>query len=188
MSSEKTLPEQRGPWVKLSQTEVYDNPWIKVSHEEVTTPGGTAGIYGNIHFKNRALAIVPIDKDGNTWLVGQHRYTLNQFSWEVPMGGGPLDADSLEAAKRELKEETGYSARSWQQLLTLHTSNSVTDEEAVVFLATNLEAGQQALEASEQDLELKKLPFSDAVAMALSGEITDALSVAALLAVERHLS
>ena len=181
----KKLPEQRGPWLKHSSREVYDNPWINVCHEEVTTPGGTAGIYGSIHFKNRALAIVPIDAQGNTWLVGQHRYTLDQFSWEVPMGGGALDADPLTAAKRELQEETGFTANNWQQLLKLHTSNSVTDEEALIYLASDLVSGAQKLEASESDMQLKKLPFEQAVAMALNGEITDALSVAALLAVSR---
>ena len=181
------LTEQRGPWLKRSSQQVYDNPWIQVCHEEVTTPGGTEGIYGKIHFKNRALVIVPIDEAGNTWLVGQHRYTLNEFSWEVPMGGGALDADPLAAAQRELQEETGYRAKSWQQLLRLHTSNSVTDEEALVYLATDLITGEQKLEASESDLQLKKLPLEQAVNMAVNGEISDALSVAALLAVERLL-
>ncbi|WP_339670797.1 NUDIX hydrolase [Dasania marina] len=181
------LPQQRGPWLKLSSAEVYDNPWVTVTHETVTTPGGTEGIYGNIHFKNRAIVIVPVDEAGNTWLVGQHRYTLDSFSWEVPMGGGPLEVDPLLAAQRELKEETGYSASHWQQLMTLHTSNSITDEEAVVFLATGLMAGEQQLEASEGDLIRKKMPLSAAVAMALNGEVTDALSVAALLAVDRLL-
>lgn len=128
--SDKNKPQQRGPWLRLSAEQVYDNPWISLSHETVITPGGTEGIYGNVHFKNRALAIVPVDEQGNTWLVGQHRYTLDAFSWEVPMGGGPLNEEPLQAAQRELKEETGYSAANWQQLMKLHTSNSVTDEEA----------------------------------------------------------
>jgi 8-oxo-dGTP pyrophosphatase MutT (NUDIX family) len=185
--NKNSLPQQRGPWRKLTSTPVYDNPWIRVSHETVLTPGGTEGIYGNIHFKNRALAIVPLDEEGNTWLVGQHRYTLDEFSWEVPMGGGPLDEEPLIAAQRELKEETGYSAHNWQKILTLHTSNSVTDEQAYVYLATGLQSGEQQLEASEGDLQLRKISFQQAVSMAVNGEITDALSIAALLAVERQL-
>ena len=182
------LPQQRGPWLKLTSQQVYDNPWITLHHETVRTPGGTEGIYGNIHFKNRAIVIVAVDDAANTWLVGQHRYTLDSFSWELPMGGGPLTVEPLLAAQRELKEETGYSAQHWQQIMRLHTSNSVTDEEAVVFLATGLQAGEQALEPSEGDLVVKKLPLSEAVAMALNGDITDALSVAALLAVDRLLT
>lgn len=172
-----------GPWIRESSQEVYDNPWITVTHEQVKTPAGTDGIYGKIHFKNVAIGIVPIDEEGNTWLVGQHRYALDQYSWEIPMGGGPLNEDPLLAAQRELKEETGFSANNWQQLLHLHTSNSVTDEQGFVFVARDLVAGEQRLEDSESDLVVKKLPLHEAHAMVLNGEITDSISVAALLAV-----
>lgn len=179
--------EQRGPWQRLSQKTVYENPWIKVSHEEVITPGDTEGIYGLVHFKTRAVGIVPIDQEGNTRLVGQHRYTLDQFSWEIPEGGASLDEDSLAAAQRELQEETGLHGGSWQSLLKLHLSNSVTDEGGQIFLATELNSGASKLEASESDLVVKTLPLQEAVEMALKGDITDVMSVAGLLTAERFL-
>lgn len=167
-------------WRRVNKKTVYDNPWISVSHESVITPGGTDGIYGVVHFKNHAVGIVPIDDEGNTWLVRQSRYTLGRETWEIPEGGAPVGSDLLQSAKRELEEETGLRAKHWRALLTLHLSNSITDEEATVFIATDLYAGKQQLEASE-DIALRKLPVEEAIAMALAGEITDALSVAGLL-------
>lgn len=177
----------RGPWQRLTSKTVYENPWIRINHEEVITPAGTPGIYGMIHMKNRALAIVPLDREGNTRLVGQFRYALNEYSWELPMGGGKLDQPLLSCAQRELKEETGLHGGDWRPLMKLHTSNSVTDEEGYVFLAQNLIQGEQELEDSESDLVVKSIPLNDAVAMVMRGEITDAISVAALLTVEKVL-
>jgi 8-oxo-dGTP pyrophosphatase MutT (NUDIX family) len=146
----------------------------------VTTPGNTPGIYGKVHFKNYAFGILPIDESGNTVLVGQYRYTLDAYSWEIPMGGGNLEVDPLESAKRELKEETGLLAKEWTPLLTIHTSNSVTDEVGYVYLARDLI--QQAAEPEEtEQLQLKHLPFEEAYEMVMQGEITDSVTVAAIL-------
>jgi 8-oxo-dGTP pyrophosphatase MutT (NUDIX family) len=172
---------QKKTWQKQSSRTAYENPWIKLSHHEVITPAGTEGIYGVVHFKNIAVGIVPIDADNNTWLVKQHRYPLGQDSWEIPEGGSPDSEPILASAKRELEEEAGLIASQWTELLTLHLSNSVTDEKAVIFVAEQLSAGQQSLEDSEGDIEVMKLPLRDAIAMALDGRITDAMSVAALL-------
>ena len=169
-------------WKQLSTRTVWENDWMAVREDEVINPGGGRNLYGNIHFKNRAVAIVPLDDDGNTWLVGQQRYTLGEWSWELPMGGAPLDEEPLAAAIRELREETGLSAADWQELMRLHTSNSITDEVGIVFVARQLTAGEPEFEETE-DLEIRKLPLADAVAMARRGEITDAISVAALLRV-----
>ena len=176
------LAEKIGGWKTKTSTVVYENPWIKVSHEEVLTPKGTDGIYGVVHFKNTAIGILPIDDEGNTWLVKQSRYSLNQYTWEIPEGGCPHGEEPLDAAKRELEEEVGLKARHWEQLMTLHLSDSVTDEFCVIFVARDLFPGTQQLEASE-DIEYKKLPLIDAIEMVKSGEITDAISVAALLRV-----
>jgi 8-oxo-dGTP pyrophosphatase MutT (NUDIX family) len=180
MSDKKYIAEKIGGWKTKTSTVAYENPWIKISHEEVTTPKGTDGIYGVVHFKNTAIGIVPLDEEGNTWLVKQSRYTLNQYTWEIPEGGCPQGEEPLNAAKRELEEEVGLQARDWQQLMTMHLSNSVTDEFCVVFLARQLFSGIQNLESTE-DIEYKKLPLTDAIDMVIRGEITDAISVAALL-------
>ena len=169
-------------WKKLNSKVVFDNDWITVYEEQVINPGGGENDYGRVHFKNKAIAIVPLDDAGNTWLVGQDRYTLGIYSWELPMGGAPCDEDPLAAAKRELKEETGLTAKLWTEIMRLHVSNSITDEEGYVFVARDLEEGATAFDETE-DLQIRKLPFKDAVAMVRLGEITDAMTVAALLAV-----
>ena len=180
--------KQIGPWQRISRDTVYDNPWIRVTHETVKTPAGTDGIYGRVHFKNRALGIVPVDQRGYTVLVGQHRYALDEHCWEIPMGGGPLAEDPLLCAQRELQEETGLYGGDWQTLFKLHTSNSVTDEEGFVYLARNLQRGDADLGHSESDLVTRELPLAEAVAMIERGEITDVISIAGLLAVERLLA
>jgi len=167
-------------WKKLGSRVVYDNPWITVYEDHVVNPGGGENQYGHIHFKNKAIAIVPLDDQGNTWLVGQDRYTLGAYSWEVPMGGAASDEEPLDAAKRELKEETGLSAAKWTSIMRLHTSNSITDEEGFVFLAENLSEGEPAFEETEK-LEIRKLSLDHALEMVSSGQITDAISVAAIL-------
>ncbi len=172
------------PWQTLSSTAVYDNPWVTVKHEEVLKPNGEPGIYGLVHFKNRAIAIVPLDNDNYTWLVGQYRYPLKEYSWEIPMGGGPMSEEALDSAKRELKEETGIVADSWTDLGRIHTSNSVTDEEGFMFLAENL-SFEEAEPEDTEILDLKKVLLQEAIAMIMRSEITDSLTIAALLKVAR---
>jgi len=169
------------PWKTLSTQPVYNNAWIKVEEHQVVNPGGTNGIYGKVSFKNQAVGVIPVDEQGNTWLVGQYRYTLNQWSWEIPMGGSPKTEDKIKTAERELEEETGLKAANIMELLHLHPSNSITDEQGYVFLATELSEGVQQLEDTEKDIQVKKLAFEDAVTMVQSGEITDAISVAGIL-------
>lgn len=176
------------PWKILSSEEKYDNPWIRVTEYQVINPGGGNGTYGKVHFKNRAVGVVPVDSEGNTWLVGQYRFTLSAHSWEIPEGGAPEGEEVLVCAQRELLEETGLTAKTWKLISKIHTSNSVTDETGWVFLATDLTEGVSMPEESEADLEVMKLPLSTAVDMVLSGKITDAMSMAGLLLAERILT
>jgi len=171
------------PWQTHSIEQRYDNPWISVSHREVTAPTGNPGIYGLVHFKNTAVGVVPIDQDGNTWLVGQHRYTLDQYTWEIPEGGALPNEDNLSVAKRELREETGIAASRWSQLLELHTSNSVTDEFAVGFVAQDLTFGECEPDDTEA-LKIRKVPLQTAIDMAMDGRITDGLAMACLFKVQ----
>lgn len=153
---------------------------MSVHDDHVINPRGGENQYGHVHFKNRAVGIIPIDAEENIWLVGQERYTLGEYSWEIPMGGAPLSESALDAAKRELREETGLSASQWTEILKLHTSNSITDEIGFVYLAEELALGETHFDETE-DLTMRKLPFNDALGMVDRNEITDAISVAALL-------
>jgi 8-oxo-dGTP pyrophosphatase MutT (NUDIX family) len=176
---------QKNPWITLSEEVKYDNRWINVTEFQVINPGGGHGIYGKVHFKNKAIGIVALDDEMNTWLVGQFRYTLNEWSWEIPEGGGASDQSPLDAAKRELKEETGLNAKKWSQILRLHTSNSVTDEEGFLYLAEELSEGEKDLEETEADMKIWKLPLQEALQMVTEGKITDALSIMGLLMAAR---
>jgi 8-oxo-dGTP pyrophosphatase MutT (NUDIX family) len=187
LSAPPSIDETHNPWQTLSTELKYQNPWISVREDKVLNPSGGRGIYGVVSMKNKAIGIIPIDAEGNTWLVGQYRYALNEYSWEIPMGGGPVERDVLESAQRELKEETGFSAARWTRVARIHTSNSVTDEEGFVFLAEDLTAGETEPEETE-DLRLWKLPLAEAVRLCMDDRITDSMSVAGLLKVERLLT
>lgn len=179
--------EGKNNWTIKSSKNIYDNNWINVTEHQVINPSGNDGIYGVVSFKNKAIGIIPIDNEGNTWLVGQWRFALNEYSWEMPMGGGPVGIDILESAKRELKEETGLTAKIWTNIMRIHTSNSVTDEEGFVFLAQDLTQGETEFEDTE-DLKIWKLPFSQAIEMVMNGKITDSITVAGLLLADKMIN
>lgn len=174
----------KNPWQTLNSAVRYENPWLAIRHEEVVTPAGTPGIYGVVSFKNKAVGVIPLDEDGNTYLVGQYRYPLDEYSWEIPEGGSPLGTDPLESAKRELKEETGLEASQWTPIARIHTSNSATDEEGFLYIAEGLTQGDHEPEETAE-LRIWKLPLAEAVDMVMASRITDALSVSGLLMVAR---
>ena len=167
------------PWTRLSRHQTYHNPWITVFEDQVVRPDGQPGIYGVVHFHNRAIGVVPVDDQDRVLLVGQYRYTLDQYSWEIPEGGAPFAEEPLEAARRELKEETGYTAGRWQEILRAHLSNSVSDEEAICYLAADLRPGEAAPDGTEL-LQTRWVPFDTALEMIQQGQITDALSILGL--------
>jgi 8-oxo-dGTP pyrophosphatase MutT (NUDIX family) len=175
---EESPPQSR--WRRHSRRAAYENPWLTVWHDEVTRPDGAPGIYGVVHFANLAVGVVAIDAADRVALVGQHRYTLDAYSWELPEGGVPPDEDPREGAARELREETGIVAAEWRELGRLHLSNSVSDELAILYLATGLTNGEPSPDGTE-DLAVRWVLFDEALAMTLDGHITDAMSVAALL-------
>ena len=175
------------PWQTLNSEEKYQNNWIKVTEHSVINPSGGSGIYGEVHFKNLAIGVLPLDQDHHTWLVGQYRYPLKAYSWEIPEGGGELHVAPEKSARRELVEETGITAGKLKEIQRMHLSNSVSDELAIIYLAQDLTLGQCAPEETE-DLQLIKVPFNQAYKMVMNGEITDSMSVAAILKVHIMLA
>src|ERR1700748_3063088 len=171
------------PWKITSEKEVYNNPWISLTEYQVINPAGNPGIYGKVHFKNLALGVIVLDDDLNTYLVGQYRFPINQYSWELPEGGGQLGIDPLISIKRELLEETGLKANNWIELQRMHLSNSVSDELSILYLARDLEQHEAEPEETEQ-LIVRKLPFEEVYQMVCKNEITDSMTVAAVLKIK----
>ena len=174
------------PWQRVSRHVAYENPWVEILHDDVIRPDGKPGIYGVVHFRHLAIGVVPMDARDRVLLVGQFRYTMNHYSWEIPEGGGDLDEIPEAAARRELAEETGYVGGTWREICRAELSNSVTDEITILFVATDLEAGTASPEGTER-LQLRWVPFDEAMAMVACGEIVDAMTILALqaLALER---
>lgn len=178
MSDSPHPDTEKNPWTVLSSEVHYENPWIKVTEHQVLNPSGGRGIYGTIHFKNLAVGVVPYE-DGHIWMVGQYRFPLEMYSWELPEGGGPLGESALETAKRELKEETGLEAEHYQKIVEFDISNSVSDEQAVIFLATGLTRGEAEPEETE-DIAIRKMSLEEAFELVEKHEIRDSLTVAAI--------
>lgn len=175
--------EENGPWKTVRTEERYSTPWISVSHHDVIDPSGAEGIYGVVHFKNIAVGIVPLDEELNTWIVGQYRYPMRSYSWEIPEGGGRRDRPALESAQRELREEVGIVAERWTEVLQMDLSNSASDEQAIIFVAQGLTFHEPEPDANEE-LAMRKLPFAELFEMVMRGELRDSLTVAAVLKVQ----
>jgi 8-oxo-dGTP pyrophosphatase MutT (NUDIX family) len=180
MSTPRLPVDSANPWKTLSTEKIYENPWIRVREDKVVRPDGLPGIYGVVHFKNRAVGVLPVDEDGAIWLVGQHRYPLKAYSWEIPEGGCPETESPEDTAQRELREETGLRAGRIELVATTHLSNSVSDELGYVFRATELTEGADEQEGTER-IAVRKVAWDEAWRMLKEGEITDSLSVIAIL-------
>lgn len=176
------MDETKNPWTVLSRAMVYENEWIQLDHHEVLGPSGGPGVYGTVHFKNQATGVVPIDDQGKVILVGQYRFPLRAYSWEIPEGGGAHANTALESAQRELREECGLTAKCWTEIVGMDLSNSVSDERGTVFLAWEL--SEAVAEPDETEiLRIARVNFWEVVDRVKRGEIRDAMSVAGLLRV-----
>ncbi len=181
MTKENRFPRKRGQWTELSSELKYDNPWMSVTESKIINPNGGEGIYGVVHLKNLAIGIVPLDEEGNTWIVGQERFPFEgKFSWEIIAGGGPLHNNPLDSAKKELLEETGIKAQKWELIQKMDMSNSITTEQALLYVARDLSFHEKQPDETEK-LEIRKLPFTELYQMVMNHEIVDSLSVAAIL-------
>ena len=174
------MNEEKNPWTTLKSEKVYDSPWIGLTKHDVLTPSNTPGTYSVIHFKNLALGVLPLDEDYYTWIVGQFRYPINQYSWEIPEGGGKLDVPPIDSAKRELLEETGITAKKWTKIHEAHLSNSASDELAILYIAQDLSFGESQPE-EEEELVCKKIHFNELYQLVEDGIITDAMTVITVL-------
>lgn len=182
------FPNKKGSWTELNKEIKYSNPWIEVSESKVLNPNGGDGIYGVVHFKNLAIGIIPIDEDGNTWIVGQDRFPFNgKFTWEIIEGGGPLEIDPIISAQRELLEEAGLKASDWKLIQEMDLSNSATTEKALIYIARGLSYHETNPDDTE-DLKLEKIPFVELYEKVLKGEIVDSLSVVGVLRLKDMLN
>ena len=173
------MDENINPWTTLDTKEVYDNPWLKITQSDVLNPNGNPGIYGVVHFKNLAIGILPLDNEGYTWIVGQYRYPLNEYSWEIPEGGGKIGVDPLISAQRELSEETGIVAQKWTKIQEFNTSNSCTDELSILYLAQDL-TFNQAHPDDDELLAIQKINICDLYQKVITSQIKDSLTVVAV--------
>ena len=178
-SSDSEIANRIGPWTRRSREVAYDNPWITIWHDEVARPDGSPGIYGVVHFANLAVGAVVLDDEDRVLLVGQHRYTLDAYSWELPEGGVPDGEPAVDGARREVREETGVEADGWREIVRFHLSNSISDEAGVLFAARARTHGAPSPEPTEE-LEIRWLPFDEALAMTTDGRITDAMTIMGL--------
>jgi len=181
------MTDRVGPWERLGRRIAYENAWIAVYDDEVLQPDGEPGVYGVVHPKFLAVGVVALDADGSVLLVGQHRYTLDLFTWGIPGGGVAFDEDPLDGAKRELAEETGVTATAWTELARFTLSNSITDGRGTVFLARDLADGAPHRDGAEADMQTRRLPFEEALRLVDTGEIHDVFTQVGLLAADRYL-
>jgi 8-oxo-dGTP pyrophosphatase MutT (NUDIX family) len=174
--------EKPTPWTAGPGRLLYDTRWIKLIEYDAVAPTGRTTTYGVVRFQNLAAGVVPLHEDGTVTLVGQQRFALRNYEWEIPEGGVPFDEDPLVGAKRELREEVGLEAKEWREILRLQLSNSITDERAVCFLARDFTP--VPIDPDETEiLDIVRVPFRDLLAEIAAGRIQDVMTVAATLRV-----
>jgi 8-oxo-dGTP pyrophosphatase MutT (NUDIX family) len=181
-------PEHPDPYTILDRRMIYDSPWIRVREDRYQHRKGASGRYAVCGFQRMACGVLALDDQDRVVLVGQWRYPLETYTWELPEGGGDEGESPFEAIRRELAEEAGLCARNWEPLCFFHPSNSSTDEEAFLFLATDLTPTDTHQAEDNEELLLHREPFGDCLKRILSGELTDSLTAMALLALQARRS
>ena len=181
-------PDHPDPYTVLGRRSIYDSPWIRVREDRFRHRKGAEGRYVVCGFQRTACGVLALDDQDRVVLVGQWRYPLELYSWELPEGGGDVSESPFEAMRRELAEETSLSARVWEPLCFFHPSNSSTEEEAFLFVATDLTPVEGHCSEDDEELMLHREPFRDCLRRVVSGEITDSLTVTALLALQARRS
>lgn len=178
---------EENPWKTLQSEELYRNPWLSLREDQVLRPNGTPGIYSVVDTRI-AAGVVVLTPENDIVLVGQYRYPTDQYSWEIVAGGTDVDELPIEAAQRELAEEAGLLAHRWHHIgVDLQLSNCITSEIGQVYIAQDLGDTVAAPDDTEA-LQLKTIPFSEALAQVESGEITDGFSVIGILLAQRWLT
>jgi ADP-ribose pyrophosphatase len=178
--SDDAWEEDGDPWTVKSVARDFENDWLAVDVHQVVHPGGREGTYGVVRVRRLAIGVLPVEPDGRVYMVGQWRFPLKRYSWEMPEGGAEPGEDAQACARRELLEETGFTAGKLERILALDLSNSLTDERAILFLATDLTPGDARPEDTEV-LKRRSAHFLDVLNRAADGRIRDAMTVAAVL-------
>lgn len=182
-------PENANPYTVTERTMLYESPWIRLREDKFSHRVGGKGRYSVCGFQRTACGVLAVDDQDRVILVGQWRYPLEQYSWEIPEGGGEIFESPFECIRRELAEEAGLQAQTWEPLAFSHNSNSTTDEETFLFLATGLSSiTEEAHQDDTEELSVRREPFGQCLSRVLSGEISDILSVVAILALQARRS
>lgn len=175
------------PWKTKQSSLVYETAWVKVMKNDVISPRGKDCVYSYVD-KADSVGAVVVNANNEIYLVGQYRYPMDEFTWEIIEGGIEEGESPLEAVKREIKEEAGLKASNHNLILEdFHIANGLTNERGNIFLVTDIiEEGAQSLDPTEK-IVIKKVPFDEAVQMVYKGEIKDSYSIVGILLAKNML-
>lgn len=171
------------PWTTLGGEVAFENAHFRVRDDRVIDAAGRTSRYATVAMRKQGVAVLPVDAAGRTVLVGQWRYALGAWRWELPKGGAEPGEDPLRCARRELEEEANLRARGWAAIARLDQSAAIVRSTVHGFLAWDVEPRAGTPDPQEV-LELRALPFAEAVELVLAGEVSDSVSSVLLLKAE----